>query len=426
MKIIGDIEGSKILFLQGPMGTFFRKLSGFFTNNGATTYTICFNAGDFLFAGKKNRSLYTGTREQWRKYIHLFLNSHSIDKIFLFGNCRYYHREAITVAKEMSIDVFVFEEGYIRPNYITLEKFGVNGDSSLPQNPEFYSKLIPEKIEPAPSAENSYSRMALQATIYYIANALSSPFLRHYIHHRDPSVFKEFCYGLRNVIRRFKYQISEKDILTQLQTQLKKKYYFVPLQTRTDFQLTEYSDFPDIESFIRDIIISFTLYSPPDTYLVIKHHPMERGMSTYLKYIERLCHEHNLSDRVIVIFDVHLPTCLKNAIGTVTINSTVGLSSLFHRTPTLVLGRAVYDIKGLTCCGMSLDTFWKGYHSPDRHLFLKFKNYVINETQLSGGFYGRFPDFADQPLSHCYPIRGVKSDITSCPTETDEIDLKCG
>jgi capsular polysaccharide export protein len=395
MKIIGDIEDSQILFLQGPMGTFFRKLSGFFTNSGATTFTICFNAGDFLFASKKNRFLYTGTRELWRKYIQFFLASHSIDKIFLFGNCRYYHREAIIVAKEMGIDVFVFEEGYIRPNYITLEKFGVNGDSSLPQSPEFYSKIIQGKIETAPSAENSYAKMALQATSYYIANAITSPFFRHYIHHRDASVLKEFCYGLRNVIRKFRYQISEKDILTRLQTQLKKKYYFVPLQTRTDFQLTEYSNFPDIESFLRDIITSFALYSPPDTYLVIKHHPMERGMSTYLKCIEHLCHRYNIRDRVLVIFDVHLPTCLKNAIGTVTINSTVGLSSLFHRTPTLVLGQAVYDIEGLTCRGMNLDAFWTGYQSPNRHLFLKFKNYVIAETQLNGGFYGKFPDFCD-------------------------------
>lgn len=89
--------------------------------------------------------------------------------------------------------------------------------------------------------------------------------------------------------------------------------------------------------------------------------------------------------------DAHLPTCLKNAVGTVTINSTVGIQSLYHGTPTIVLGKALYDIGGLTCKGMPLDRFWSEHHPPDKSLFQEFRRHLIEQTQLSGSFYGGFP-----------------------------------
>ena len=93
----------------------------------------------------------------------------------------------------------------------------------------------------------------------------------------------------------------------------------------------------------------------------------------------------------MAVHDVHLPTCLKNAIGTITINSTVGLSSLYHKTPTITLGKALYDIEGLTCKGMHLNDFWRGYKAPDTFLYKEFRWYLIQETQLNGSFYGLFP-----------------------------------
>ena len=52
-----------------------------------------------------------------------------IDLVFLFGDCRPIHRAAHDVATAMGIDVGVFEEGYLRPDFITLERHGVNGNS---------------------------------------------------------------------------------------------------------------------------------------------------------------------------------------------------------------------------------------------------------------------------------------------------------
>lgn len=395
MKIVGDIKDKKILLLQGPMGTFFKKLGNYFTQQGATIHTICFNAGDQLFALPQNCFLYQDTPSEWPNYICEFLKKHQIDIIFLFGNCRLYHKKAVLVAQSTGVEVFVFEEGYVRPHFITLEKNGVNGDSAIPDNPHFYHKMTPVEPLQENNAQNRYMKMAGQATLYCLAAKIQQGSFPHYRHHRELSLLKELCYGVRRLLRKVKYSLTERHFDALFKEKLKNNYFFVPLQTRTDFQLTEYSKYNNIEEFIDEVLKSFSQHSAPDASLVIKHHPMERGMPSHTNFINTQSKKYGIFDRVFVVHDIHLPTCLKHARGTVTINSTVGFSSLFHETPTKTLGKAVYNIEGLTCKNMSLDEFWNDCKKPDRELFLKFRNYVISTTQLNGGFYGKFPDFSD-------------------------------
>ena len=40
---------------------------------------------------------------------------------------------------------------------------------------------------------------------------------------------------------------------------------------------------------------------------------------------------------------------------------------------------------------MSLDDFWVNYKKPNYELYKKFRAYLIENTQLNGGFYGLFP-----------------------------------
>ena len=147
-----------------------------------------------------------------------------------------------------------------------------------------------------------------------------------------------------------------------------------------------------MENFIHSVMASFAEHAPSDTALIFKHHPMDRGRPLFYRYIREQAKRMCVSNRVYAVHDVHLPNCLKNAIGTITINSTVGIASLFHGIPTIVLGEALYDIEGLTCKGLPLDRFWSEYKAPDRGLFRKFRSYLIEKTQLSGSFYNGFPD----------------------------------
>ena len=70
----------------------------------------------------------------------------------------------------------------------------------------------------------------------------------------------------------------------------------------------------------------------------------------------------------------------------------MGLSAIGHNIPTLVLGDAVYNMEGLTDKGISLKKFWHQHKKPDTELYEKFREYLIQTTQLNGSFYGRMPD----------------------------------
>ncbi|MCW3541936.1 capsular polysaccharide biosynthesis protein [Burkholderia cenocepacia] len=84
----------------------------------------------------------------------------------------------------------------------------------------------------------------------------------------------------------------------------------------------------------------------------------------------------------------HLPTLLENACGVVVVNSTVGLSALHHCRPLVALGRAIYDMPGLTWQG-ALDDFWRHAERPDMNLYQCFLDYIVHHTQINGDFYTR-------------------------------------
>ena len=54
------------------------------------------------------------------------------------------------------------------------------------------------------------------------------------------------------------------------------------------------------------------------------------------------------------------------------------------------MGRAIYDIPKLTD-QKSLDDFWQHPKSPDNEFYLRFREYLIEQTQINGAFYGQSP-----------------------------------
>jgi capsular polysaccharide export protein len=385
---VGNIKNKNILLLQGPMGDFFKKLDNYFETEEAKTFRIGFNSGDWLFSNYNNYTAFRGEKEEWRNFIVDFLIKNKIDKIFLFGDCRFYQNIAIQEAQKLGIDTFVFEEGYIRPDFVTLEKWGVNNFSLLPKDRKFYENLDEKNftylnLNPV---NPSFFRRAWSAGWYYIFAYLGKPFYPYYEHHRELNPFKEFFYGIRNFYRKYKYKIIENKKLEEI---IKLNYFFVPLQTYNDFQLRVHSKFYSIEEFIEIVIKSFSKNAPKNSYLVIKHHPMDRGRKDYKRYIINLSKKYNVKNRVIVIYDLHLPTLLSNTLGTITINSTVGLQAMYHNSPVKVLGSAIYDIEGLTYKN-NLDNFWIDPKKPNKKLFKKYRQFLIDNTQINGSFYGYF------------------------------------
>lgn len=390
---VGNIKGSNILFLQGPMGDFFSKLEVDFESKGAKVFRIGFNGGDRLFSRSETFTPYRGKREDWPLFIKRFLVENKINKIFLFGDCRYYQSIAIQAAKSLSVCSFVFEEGYVRPHYITLERGGVNNHSMIPRDRAFYDALDLKSVPFTFPVETNFNprRKVLSAMMYYAAGNITTFLYPYYKHHRDFSGLKEMFFGLRSAFRLYKYRFKEEGVLGSFILPNSNNYFLVPLQTFNDFQLRTHSRFESIEHFIGEVISSYAENGPSE-FLCFKHHPMDRGRKNYSSFIYKVARSLGVEDKVKVLYDVHLPTTLKNAKGVVTINSTVGLSALYHGVPTKPLGEAVYDIDGITNMDASLDEFWRNPVPPSPELFKKFYRYLIFTTQLNASFFGGFPE----------------------------------
>ena len=182
---------------------------------------------------------------------------------------------------------------------------------------------------------------------------------------------------------------KDKQIIKHL-LQNKTNYIFIPLQVHDDFQILEHSKYNNIEEFIKEVLLSFSKTNRNDLKLLFKHHPMDRGIKNYTKYINELSSELNIGDHVISIYEGHIPTLLKNSKGCLTVNSTVGLSSLYHKVKTKVIGKAIYKLDGI-CYDKDLNEFWiDDNFSFDYEEFKIFYNYLKIKTQINDSFYKKY------------------------------------
>ena len=119
--------------LQGPMGPFFERLAGTLRAHGQQVWKVNFNAGDDWFFGGDRVFQFRDPLDQWPACLRRLIAELRLDAIVLFGQSRRMHQMAIAEAQALGVTVFVFEEGYVRPDYVTLEVGGVNAASSLPR-----------------------------------------------------------------------------------------------------------------------------------------------------------------------------------------------------------------------------------------------------------------------------------------------------
>ncbi|WP_290074710.1 capsule polysaccharide modification protein KpsS [Helicobacter rodentium] len=381
-----QFKDSNILLLQGPVGPFFYHLAQKLKKNNNQIFKLNFNGGDLLFFPFGAQS-YRGNLTDFKRFIKNFYLTNKIQKVLMFNDCRPLHKVAIEVAKSLKIPCFIFEEGYIRPNFITLEYEGVNANSTLPKDPQFFLnyRSLPQSKEYA--IKHSFRNMAWFSFLYWFAAFWCGFYFNNKLHHRSLSGMEMFPWFL-SLFRKQVYKFSEKEDIDFI-LDSKKQYFALILQVHNDTQIKNHFDGRRIENFIKNSIRSFAQYAKPQHFLVIKHHPMDRGYKNYKIFIKRQARKFNVSQRIIYLHDIHLPQFLHNALGCIVINSTTGLSSILHKCPTKVCGSAFYDIEGLTFQG-NLNQFWSNAKKfkTNQQLFTHFRNYLIDHNQINGSFYG--------------------------------------
>lgn len=394
------------LLLQGPMGSFFATLAKVLRAQGQHVVKVNFNAGDDHYYNDPKAVRFTAAMTEWPGTLRQLLIQHHIDAIVLFGQMRDMHRHAIEVARDQGITIYVFEEGYIRPDYVTLEVGGVNAESSLPRDPAFYRQ---QPLTPAPKplpTQQEFSTVVGIAATYGWAAWCGRRRYPHYVHHRSLNPVVETLKWIRGTyLRKWYRRWTERHMLDWLIAPAQhKRFFLVPLQVYNDSQIRCHSHFADVAEFIATVVESFAQHAPADKLLVLKHHPMDRAYNNYTELINDLAREWGVESRLHYIHDQHLPTLLRHACGVVTVNSTTGLQSLYHKTPVIALGECLYDVPDLVFTG-TLEQFWHHPGEVDGDLFQRFREHMIRETQLNASFYADTPGL--QP--YIKPVNRVES-----------------
>lgn len=394
------LSGKRYLLLQGPMGPFFNDMAEWLESQGREAVNVVFNAGDRFYCRKRQYLTYAQTPEKFPHWLKETWQTYPFDTILCFGDCRLLHQAAKRWAQAKGVRFLAFEEGYLRPHFITLESGGVNAYSSLPRDPEFYRHL-PERPELEVHSLKPSTRLRIwHAMWYYFVSWQQQAQFPEYRHHKVFSPWYEGKCWIRAGWRKQWYRYKERHVMDLLRTTLDKRYFLAILQVYNDSQIRNHSPYKDVRNYINDVMFSFSKKASATDYLVFKHHPMDRGHRLYGPLIKKLGKQYGVSDRVIYVHDIPMPRMLAHSKAVITINSTAGISALIHNKPLIVMGQALYDIKGLTYQG-HLNQYWGANFKPDARLFKKFSMYLRANTQINAVFYGRkSPEMVQYQVTH--------------------------
>ncbi len=378
-----DLAKQRFLFLQGPPGPFFDRLGSALRRQGHAVHRINLNAGD-IHSWSGPAIDYRGTPERWPSYVDDYLVQHAITDVILFGDCRPLHNAARGMARLRGVRVHVFEEGYIRPNWVTLELDGVNGHSTLPRDPKWYldaARTLPPLAD-LPTVPSTFRRRAREATSYYARTSLGQFQFPHYRSHRDRSAFAEALGWLKQFALRKLHEDQAEAAISQLEG---KRYFTLPLQLSSDHQIRIHSLFGTMQAGASYVIESFARSAPDDTLLLVKEHPLDSSLFSWQRFIRREAKRLGVEDRVIFAKGGHIGDIVEGSLGVVTVNSTTGTLALASGVPVIALGQAVYNIPGITFDG-PLDAFWARPTPPDPRIWDAFSRVLQARCLVYGGF----------------------------------------
>lgn len=370
------------LFLQGPPGPLFRQLGARMLERGFPVYRINLSGGDVRDWPNASAD-FRGRFSEWPVFFDKFLREHRITDLVLFGDCRPYHLSAHGVASIRGVRTHVLEEGYLRPDWMTLEPEGVNARSTLRRDKEWIraeARRLP--LQPIlPPVTASFRRRARDSYWHYHAVVTGRVRFPHYRSHRTGHIVIE---GL-GWLWKFAWEGIECARAQKVLNELEGKPLFVlPLQLSGDFQIRAHSPFPDMQSAASYVIESFAAHAAPDVHLLLKVHPLDSSFFHWSRFARRHAARLGLEERLHCIDGGDLDKIVAGARGLVCVNSTSATLALAKNTPVCTIGRAIYDMPGLTHQG-HLDSFWTRPTPPEPGLYRDFRRVLVDRCLVRGG-----------------------------------------
>lgn len=383
-------KGRAFLFLQGPHGPFFHRLGKMLRLAGAEVWRVGFNAGDRAFWFDPACYIpYRGTPDDWPDTLASLIRDKGITDIVLYGDARRIHAEAVAQAREMGLVVHVFEEGYMRPYWVTYERGGTNGNSRLMQMSvaEMRAVLAQSDMDaPLPPARWGDMRQhVFYGALYHFFVMFRNGDYRNFRAHRDLPVTKEFQLYLKRLLL-MPVLAGERHLATLRIRWGGFPYHLALLQLEHDSSFQTHSPFSTMTEFLDVVIRGFAEGAPGHHHLVFKAHPLEDGRVPLRREIRRMARALGVEHRVHYVRGGKLAQLLGDARSAVTVNSTAAQQVLWRGIPIKVFGRAVYD-KPEFVSNQPLSAFFAGASRPDRKAYQDYRRYLLETSQVAGGFY---------------------------------------
>jgi capsular polysaccharide export protein len=386
----------RILFLQGPTNSLFSRVAAHLEEAGAMTFRINLSMGDKLFWRRPGAIDFRGTEAEWPQFIGQFLLDNSITDILLLGEQRSYHKIAIEKVREAkeaketkppSVNVYVTDFGYLRPDWVILERDGMNPLSHFPRSPD---KII-ELAEGMPPVDrrvryrDSFFSQAIRDMLFHLSQFYWPFRFPHYRRHTLIHPLPNY-HGIGwRLLRKRITNARATRLIADTQQRL---HYVFAMQTEDDFSIRAYSAYPDMDTPIKETIQSFAAHAPSHGTLFIKLHPLDPGLKWWNTRITKYATECGVSHRVIFIDGGDLDALLKTCAGLITVNSTVGIRAIELGCPVITLGEAIYGINGLSF-EASLDAFWTSAKKPDPLLADAFLRALAASLHVRGALHSQ-------------------------------------
>ncbi|WP_371360886.1 hypothetical protein [Sporomusa malonica] len=244
------------------------------------------------------------------KFFHKYINEHSIDLVCVWNGTLIPLAAATKIAKNLGKKTLFFENGYL-PNTTTVDPQGVNYANSLVGKPRsFYDEI---EIEPEKLRQLYEARPAIRA-------------LKAKWYHK---------------LVKNKTQGQVEDI------QLPAKYIFVPFQVHDDTQVllnsSNVKTMAELLDYVVPAVEQYNIEANDSIELVVKEHPSDFGRINYEELRQKYAKRN-------VIFLRYFPTpqLINSSAGILTINSSVGIEALVQHKPVITMGKAFYNVPGLT------------------------------------------------------------------------------
>lgn len=345
---------------------------------------VAINGGDLMAGLRGNTVAYTRSFADWPSWIDALARSRGITDLICYGDCRPYHRAAIQALKPLGVAIHILEEGYLRPNWVTCERDGVNGHSAL-------TTIDLDRIAPFP-ASGSERKLKASNISYWLAGAryywwtwLLTALFPRYETHRDLEIAGECALWFSRLVS-WPFRHSRTERALNAITRLGKPVHLALLQLNGDSQIRVHSSFQSTRHFVEYCMSEFAASGVQDAVLVFKNHPLDNGVINLGRVINEEAERLGLTGRVFFVDTGKLVPLLEKSISAVAINSTACHQALLRGIPTLVLGRAVFNHPQIVS-GMRLAEFFRMRPVKSRSDYDKLVGLMRNSCQFNGGFY---------------------------------------